>query len=124
MNRITTPLDTQTSTAQDNAVAVPRPVAITLNDLGLIISGAFTPSTGTALRSIKDSLLVYDNTVTGINKSSTAGYFYYNGAWRLVGSDGTMDYGSTAIPYGVGFTIRKVQVSNGATSFWQNARTY
>ena len=124
MNRLTTVLDTQTSAAQDNAVSVPRPVATALNDLGLITSGAFIASTGTALRSITDSLLVYDNTIAGINKSSSTAYFYYNGAWRLVGSDGTADYGTTTVPYGVGFTIRKAPVTNGLTSFWQSTRNY
>ena len=124
MNRITTALDTQASSGQDNAVALPRPVSVTLNDLGLISSGAFVASTGTGGFSRADTLLAYDNTTTGINKSSSATYYYYNGAWRLSGTDGTADYGSTAIPYGVGFTIRKAAVANGTTGFWQNTRTY
>ncbi|MBE7158659.1 MAG: TIGR02597 family protein, partial [Rhodospirillales bacterium] len=124
MNRITTVLDTQASTVQDNAVAVPRPVAISLNDLGLVSSGAFSVSTGTAPRSIKDTLLVYDNSVIGLNKANSAGYFYYNGGWRLVGSDGTVDYGTTTIPYGTGVIIRKAIVASGSSSFWQNTRTY
>ena len=100
MNRIAAPFDTQTSTAQDNAVAVPRPVNVTLNDLGLITSGAFTPSTGTTNRTIKDSLLVYDNTATGFNKAPSATYVYVNGGWRLAPSDGTQDFGTTPILLG------------------------
>ena len=124
MNRIDTPLDTHSSVAQDNAVAVPRPTAVALNDLGLITSNAFSPSTGSTTRTRVDSLLVYDNTVTGLNKSSSATYYYYNNAWRLNGGDPTVDYGATTIPYGSGFTIRKGTVSTGATSFWQNTRNY
>ena len=123
MNRITTPLDTQVSTAQDNAVSLPRPTATTLNDLGLITSGAFTPSTNTSVFGRKDTLLVYDNTVAGVNKASSATYYYYNG-WRLSGTDGTQDYGTTTIPYGVGIKIRKAAASFGTTAFWQNTRNY
>ncbi len=124
MNRITAPLDTQSSSAQDNAVALWRPTAVTLNDLGLISSGAFTPSTGTGGFARADTLLTYDNTLIGINKASSATYYYFNGGWRLSGTDGTADYGTTTIPYGVGFTIRKSSTTNSLTSFWQNTRTY
>ena len=124
MNRVSTPLDTQSSSGQDNAVSLPRPVAITLNDLGLISSSAFAVSTGTGILQRRDTLLTYDNTLTGVNKSSSATYYYYNGGWRLAGTDGSADYGSTLISYGVGFTIRKAPTTNAATAFWQNTRTY
>ena len=124
MNRIIAPLDTQTSTAQDNALTLPRPVAVSLNDLGLITSGAFKVSTGATSFSRADSLLAYDNTQTGTDKSASAIYFYYNGGWRLSGADPSVDYGPATLPYGTGFTIRKAPVTNGATSFWQNTRTY
>ncbi len=124
MNRITAPLDTQSSSAQDNAVALPRPIAVSLNDLGLITSGAFKSSNGTTSFSRTDSLLAYDNTQAGTDKSPSAIYFYYNNGWRLSGTDGTADYGATTLPLGTGFTIRKAPATSGATSFWQNTRTY
>ncbi len=127
MNRLTVPLDTQASTAQDNAVAVPRPTATTLNDLDLISSGAFTASTGTTNRTRGDTLITYDNTQAAFNKAASASYVYLTGAWRLVtstGVDTSTDYGTTALSYGTGFTIRKIAVTGGVTSFWQNTRNY
>ena len=77
MNRLTIPLDTQGSAAQDNPVAITRPVAIALNDLGLIDSGAFIASTSNKIRA--DLLFFYDNTSPGINKAASAIYYYYMG---------------------------------------------
>ena len=124
MNRITAVLDTQAAAGQDNAVALSRPASTTLNDLDLVSSGAFVSSTGTTTRTRGDSLLVYDNTVTGYNKASSNTYYYYNGGWRT-GNDGTTDLGSTVtIPYGTGFLIRKAAATGAVTSFWQNTRNY
>ncbi len=125
MNRVSIPLATEAASRQDNAVTVPRPASVTLNDLGLITSGAFAASSGTSARTRADSLFVYDNTQIGTDKSASAIYFYYNGAWRYVNAtDPTADYGSTSIPYGTGFTIQKAQTTSGATTFWQNTRNY
>ncbi len=128
MNRLTTPLDAQAASGQDNAVAVPRPAAVTLNDLDLISSGAFTPSTAATSRGIKDTLLYYNNGVAGINKAADASYIYLNNGWRLIttnGVDTSTDYGNTAtIAYGTGFVVRKAPVTGGVTSFWQNTRNY
>lgn len=132
MNRVTAVLDTQVTSAQDNAVSLPRPMDVSLNDLGLVtktstsdIGNGFVISNGISPRSIKDTLLLYDNVLSGVNKASPASYFYYNGGWRLEGSDGTVDYGDTVkIPGGSGFIIRKVSTSTGASSFVQNTRSY
>ena len=122
MNRVSIALDTQSSAAQDNAVAVPRPAGVTLDQLDLVATGAFTPSTNTNATGRKDQLFVYDNTVAGINKSASATYYYYGGMWRVLGS--TANAGSTSIPYGSGFIIRKAANGTGVTSFYQNARNY
>ena len=127
MNRLSLPLDTQKLNSQDNAVAVPRPANVALNDLGLISSGAFVASTGTNTRTRGDTLLTYDNTQTGLNKAPSASYIYYSGAWRLLGANGvdtSTDYGTTTIAYGTGITIRKAPFASGLTSFWQNTRNY
>jgi len=120
------PLDTLTSGPQDNAVGICRPVDTSLNNLGLISSGAFTPSTSPVVR--KDQIFLVSNTSVGLYKSANATYFYYMGTsgtgWRLVGDLITNDHGNDLIPAGTGFTIRKVASSNGASAFWQNPPTY
>ena len=124
MNRLSVALDTQGSSQQDNEVAVNRPTAFMLNDLDLITSGAFVASTSSGIGGRADQLFVYDNTVSGINKAPSATYYYRAGAWRLVGGNITTDYGSTTIPCGTGFTIRKARNNTGSTAFWQNTRNY
>ena len=127
MNRLSLQLDTQKVSSQDNAVAFPRPASVALNDLGLISSGAFVASSGTNTRTRGDTLLVYDNTQSGVNKAPSSAYIYYSNAWRLLtanGVDTSVDYGTTTIPYGVGLTIRKAPLFSGATVFAQNTRNY
>jgi len=115
------PLITRTSGQQDNFVSVTRPIGVSLNNLGLISSGAFA-SSPSAFNRI-DQLFVFNNAATGLNKSASATYFYSNGAWRLVG-DPTGDHGADLIAAGTGFIIRKGATANGSTQFWQNSPTY
>ena len=122
MKKTTVPLLTRTNTQQDNFVSVIRPVDVKLNDLGLISSGAFAASPNSFNR--VDQLFVFDNSAAGINKSASATYYYFNGAWRKFGQATTIDAGSDVIPAGSGFIIRKGATATGATVFWQNAPTY
>ena len=125
MNRLSNPLYTQASSGQqDNAVALPRPADVTLNDLGLISSGAFQVTLNPAPRSRLDALITYDNTLPGVDKTPSASYYYYNNGWRKAGEDPNTDFGTIPISYGSGFLIRKVSTTNGTTSFWQNTRNY
>ncbi|MBV9657787.1 MAG: TIGR02597 family protein [Verrucomicrobia bacterium] len=128
MNRISTPLQAQSNTRQDNSVAIPRPAAVTLNDLGLITSpNAFVASTGTTWKTRGDQLLVFDNSSIKIDKGESATYYYYNNAWRQDGDPTGSDVGATAIIQpATGIKIRKAAVNGTApaTPFWQNARNY
>ena len=123
----TIPLLTSTSTAVDNFVSITRPVAVSLNNLGLIGSGAFATSASQFNR--VDQLFVYDPTISGINKSASATYFTTLGPdslphWRKFGQSVSTDFGTDTIPAGAGFVIRKGVTANGATLYWQNAATY
>ena len=122
MKKTTVPLVTRTNSQQDNFVSVIRPLDVKLNDLGLISSGAFAASPSSFNR--VDQLFVFNNSAVGINKSASATYYYFNGAWRKFGQAATIDAGNDVIPAGSGFIIRKGATANGATALWHNAPTY
>lgn len=109
---------------QDNLVALARPKEVSLDDCGLIASGAFVASASPLSR--KDQLYVFDNSATGTNKSATAIYYFYNNAWRKVGQPVTANFGAELIfKAGTGVIVRKA--ANGvadATSAWLNNPTY
>lgn len=122
MKKSSIPLVTRTTGPQDNFVSVVRPVDVALDDLGLITSGAFTASQDSSSRA--DQLIVFNNSVAGINKSASAIYYYLDSAWRKVNESASTDFGSDLLPAGSGFLIRKAATEDGATVVWKNAPTY
>ena len=121
LTKVNIPLVVNASIKQDNFISMPRPLDLSLNDSGLIASGAFVPSTSTSAR--KDELLIYDNSSTNVNKSASATYFYFSpsSSWRKVGL--TNDYGSSNIfQPGAGFIIRKFAAA--VAPVWTNSPTY
>ena len=82
MKRHMFPLATLAAGSQDNPVSLTRPVDVTLNNSGLIQSGAFTPTV--SLRSRADTLLVYDNSQTGINRATMLGAWIRHQVQMLV----------------------------------------
>lgn len=99
------------------------PSDITLNNLGLIESGAFTPSASTLGTVRKDTLLVFNNAASGFNKAPSATYYYLTNAstqgWRST-TAGTNDVGTTVIPAAVGYVIRKATNGTTGSQFWTN----
>jgi uncharacterized protein (TIGR02597 family) len=117
---IVTTLQAQTGTSQDNFVGLQRPVAVSLNDSGLISSGAFSASPLPGSRT--DELLTFDNSVVARNKSSSASYYYWSNAWRQVGG-GNADVGANQIfQPGTGVMIRKG--TNSVSPVWTNSATW
>ena len=118
------PLGTREAGPQDNYIAVPRPLDVTLEELNLRQSpGAFMPSTDLFPGGRRDEVLVFKNEDQLLNKAPEARYFVLNGVW-LRSTKGFVDYGSAVIPAGSGIIIRKYQVAGGVTSFWKNTPTY
>ncbi len=115
LSKLSIPVLAQPSTAQDNFVALARPATITLNESGLVESGAFQPS---PWFSPTDQLFVFDNTTVAMNKSASATYYYSDNAWRKFG-DLLGDYGQEPVfAPGTGIIIRKAA---GASANWVNA---
>ncbi len=101
---------------QDNIIALARPNAVSLDNSGLISSGAFraSPSPGARL----DELLVFDNSTTGFNKSAVATYYYWNGAWRKVGAGGASLGADLVFAPGTGVILRS---GSGSAATWVNS---
>ncbi len=116
----TIPLLTSPSHKTDNFVSITRPVGVSLNNMGLISSGAFASSPNAI--ALTDQLLVFNNAATGINKSASATYFYSGGVWHTT-QDTSGDHGNDIIPAGSGVIIRKGATAAG-TAYWQNSPTY
>jgi uncharacterized protein (TIGR02597 family) len=120
MSKLSIPLNTQADSRQDNPVALARPVAVTLNDSGLLENNAFTPGTSAFNRG--DEILVFDNSVVAKNKSAAAIYYRLD-TWRRLGASG--DFGETPVFVpATGVVIRKVQAEGGPTYFWMNTPGY
>jgi uncharacterized protein (TIGR02597 family) len=119
--KIRVPLATQASGNQDNPLSFLRPVPVTLNQSGLVTSGAFASSDSTFNR--RDELFVYGRT-TGFNPAASATYFFHNNGWRKVGQPITEDFGDDLIDVGSGFIVRKAATAGGVTHFWTHDKTY
>jgi len=125
IQRLAVPLTTgpSSTTPQDNFVSITRPLPVTLNDLNLISSNAFTPST--SIRNVQDQLFLYNDAVATFNKtpSPNSDYIYLGGIWQHLGGTLGVDAGGDTIPSGAAILIRKAG-SNGSTVFWTNPPTY
>lgn len=122
MGSLDIPLTTSSTGPQDNFIALPRPVDVTLDQLNLGNTPAFVSSVGQLSFQRRDELYVFDNTAQLNNKSPSAIYYYHDLKWKKQGG-GIADFGSDVIPAGAGFFIRKYQ-SDGSTVFWENAPSY
>ncbi|HEV8543735.1 MAG TPA: TIGR02597 family protein, partial [Verrucomicrobiae bacterium] len=109
------PLHRQGSGGQDNFVALPRLGAVSLGESGLVESGAFQPSASAGTR--LDELLVFDNTVAEQNKSASATYYYWNGAWHKVGAGSTVMDAEQVFKPGSGCILR---LGAGTPVVWTN----
>lgn len=112
---------------QDNLVALPIPLPVTLGTSQLTESGAFTPTTSLGL--VKDELLVFNNQQVGQNKSASAVYFYFAGnasyaaGWYRYG-DMSAVVPSVILNPGEGFVIRKAATASAQNFPWTLLPSY
>lgn len=109
----------QAGVRQDIRLAFDVAAPISLKQTGLVESGVFsgTSSHGNRL----DELLVFSNQTPGLNKSPTAGYYYFTGnpqGWRKIGGGfNTLFDNEPVINPGDAFIIRKGSVNPTGTDF-------
>lgn len=129
MTAFSVPIGTiMANTRQDNFVALPIPVAVTLAESQLFESGAFTSSTSPLFR--VDNLYVFDNQTRARFKSASSIYFHYTGTgfagtgWYRVGDmSRTVDDDEIFQP-GHGFIIRKGATPDPVTNLWSAVPPY
>jgi uncharacterized protein (TIGR02597 family) len=106
------------NTPQDNSVALPVPIPVTLAASGL--SSVLAPSPSLTPT---DELLVFDPTVVAQNKSATAIYYYYTGPggplWLLQGDQtfSAQDNQPVFQP-GYGYLLRRAPQATASSSVW------
>jgi uncharacterized protein (TIGR02597 family) len=122
VNEFDIPLATNVVGKRDTYVAIPRPVNVRLDQMNLVESGAFVTSPSASLTQRKDELLVYDNSVTQLNKIPSVAYYHTGGNWRKSGTSTSQN--DQIIPAGAGFVIRKFQTANGFTFIWDNTPSF
>jgi uncharacterized protein (TIGR02597 family) len=120
----TVQINTNATTQQDNYVSVSRPVSMSLGQLSLIGSGAFTASTGNLGFQRADELYLYDNTQVSEKKSPSRVFFVVGSEWREAVSGFPNVTDDIIIQPGDAFFIRKKATADGATAFWKNIPTY
>jgi uncharacterized protein (TIGR02597 family) len=104
---------------QDNVLALCRPMAVSLDDSGLVQSGAFRESASPLVRT--DELFVFDNTAVLRGKPVAATYYYWSGGWRKFGSGATNFSAEPVLTPGSGFIVRS---GAGSSVAWENLPGY
>ncbi|MBS0630911.1 MAG: TIGR02597 family protein [Verrucomicrobia bacterium] len=115
------------ATTQDNLVALPVPVPITLAASRLRESGAFAASASRL--SPTDQLLLYDNATAAQNKAPSATYFYFAGngtyaaGWYRFG-DMSQSAANLILRPGEGWIIRKYATTTPEARDWSALPSY
>jgi len=107
----------QSNTPQDNAIALPVPISVTLAG-----SGLSTVLTSTTTLTPKDELLVFDPSVVAQNKSATAIYYYYTGSggpgWLKLGDTVNFHDSDVIFQPGFGYVLRRAAQPSPGSNVW------
>ncbi|MCF7790207.1 MAG: TIGR02597 family protein [Prosthecobacter sp.] len=114
----------QANQDQDNNIAVDIPVPMTLTQSNLYQSGAFL-GTSNIFGVGGDKLLVFNDAVTGYDKSANFTYYYFTGTtnggegWRRVGGGfSTIRDNDVIFQPGSGYVVRKIATPTPSTAVW------
>lgn len=116
-------LTRQKGKANDNILAMIRPIPITLDELGFS-NTSFVPSVNTTEAGRRDEILIYDNSVAGYNKAEQARYFRHLNTWKL---DNGADYPNSdnvQLPAGAVIVVRKASSTSDGSVSWTNDPNY
>jgi uncharacterized protein (TIGR02597 family) len=120
--KVVAQVGTQAAGPQDTMVAMPRPVAAKLSELGL--SGTlFQDSATTNPADRKDQLMVFDNAAAALNKAPSATYFRIPAGW-VRDTSGYPPAENVTIEPSAGVLIRKAAAGNNAGVTWLNVPNY
>ncbi len=107
----------QSNTPQDNAIALPVPVTVTLGNSGLA-----SVMVSTTTLTPKDELLVFDPTVSAQNKSASAIYYYYTGSggpgWLKLGDSANFHNNDVIFQPGFGYVLRRAAQPFPGSNVW------
>jgi uncharacterized protein (TIGR02597 family) len=115
------PLRVTNGKAQDNTIALPRPVPTALGDLDPGVS--FEESASTDPGDRKDELLVFNNASAAVNKAPSATYFRTGGNW-VEDTAGFPVSNAVEIELSAGIILRKAPGTENLTLVWTNAPLY
>lgn len=79
---------------------------------GKMMEASIKHPTAPVIQTYKTQVRVFDGATTGINKATPITYYYYNNAWRKVGSSLTANYNNAVLRPGVYFIIRNQNSGN------------
>lgn len=119
---VTTTIHVSATRERDTMIGLPRPVAITLDELDFG-TGQFVESATTAEGDRKDQLLVFDNAEALRNKQPDATFFRSGGQWRR-DEPGFPAVGQFKIEPSVGLLVRKATGATDQPILWVNSPTY
>ena len=120
-DKVALPIRTRQAGPQDNALGLPRPVALPLSDLDL--DGVIADSASTTAQDRKDELRVYDNALVGSNKGPLAVYFKVAGQW-IKDTDGFPAAANDLIDPAAGLLLRKAATDTDGRVLWVNVPRY
>ncbi|MBD5778706.1 TIGR02597 family protein [Pelagicoccus sp. NFK12] len=119
VSHVQIPISSKSAGTTDNLVGVPRPLAISIGDMGLDTVVTVT----TDANAVKDTVRIYPAD-GGKNPAASAIYCLYSDGWRKVENDTVVTTGDvlddSLIPAASAVVVRKVATAQDEVVYWTN----